>query len=279
MKKSLFLIPWLALLAGCVSTQTSTTLPREVRATGIKLERTLPEDLPGKSSPFPHSQFVLLGTENALGIISPIPFVADLATNAVHDQRAKDFEQRYAAVHPYLTAVEIFRDSPLLARGAGGAVLRPFVFLQDCVDDRYRLAYVFDVTGAGWHGRYFYHLPSTLSRDEAAQPGPATLERLGRELTEGARILRALIERDARGALPETGRVIDVGSYNLVGGRAIGLISPEIVLARDGRLLEETPDHVLVRLTGDPTKTAATGGLFFGVHWFRPDQLHTLKRR
>jgi len=266
-------------LSGCVSIQTSTTVPAVALDRGVQIVRSLPEDLPAKSSPFPHSQFVLLASENFVELLSPIPFVADLATNAIHQSRAEQFEARYGDVHPYRLAVAAFAGSPLVGGEGAPLTLRPFVFLQDCTDGRYRLDLVYDLTGAGWHGRYHYHLPTTYSPTEIDEPDASTVNRLNEELTRGAAILRTLIERDARGQLPASGTTADVGSLHLVGHGTSGLLSPRLILAREGQIVEESPEHLVIRLKGLPSLAASGGGLFFGVHWFAPDQLHTLKRR
>jgi hypothetical protein len=266
-------------LAGCISNQPSTRIPAAALPGGVVLERSLPEKLPKRSSPFPHSQFVLLAGENPLGLASPIPFVAEFATDVLHQSRAEKWEARYRDVHPYLITVETFSGSPLLGRTGAAFTLRPFVFLQDGADDVFRLDLVFDVSGPGWNGRYHYHLPTTLTAEEASQPSPRTLAALNAELRRGASLLRTVIERDARGELADTGRKADLGSLHLVGQGSYGLVPANLILARDAEILEETDGHVLVRIIGDPTQATSAGGLFFGVHWFTPDQLHTLKRR
>jgi hypothetical protein len=50
------------------------------------------------------------------------------------------------------------------------------------------------------------------------------------------------------------------------------------VLARGAELIEEDDNQVLVRIDGDPSQAASAGGLFFGVHRLRKDQLHTFRR-
>jgi hypothetical protein len=265
-------------LTGCVSIQPSTPVPNGA-APRLTLERALPEKLPAKSSPFSHSQFVLLGAENFLGALSPIPFVADMVTAGVHSSRARDFEEKYGDVHPYLVAVAVLKDSPLLARPPGASfVLKPFVFLQQCSDDRYRLAYVFHVEQGDWVGRYMYHLPTTYSPADVADPAPAVLATLKRELQEGAVLLRGLLERDAAGQLPATGAKAKVGSPHLLGVSPMGLIGTSMFAAKDAQVVEETPDHVVVRIPGDLTQAASVGGLFFGVHWLRRDQLETFQK-
>jgi hypothetical protein len=274
------LLPGLCLgLAGCMSPQPSTGIPGAALTQGVQVIRSLPENLPAKASPFPHSQFVLIATENFVEMLSPVPFVADLATDALHHNRAAQFEARYRDVHPYHVAVTALTGSPLIGGAGAELSLRPFVFLQDCTDDRYRLALVFDVTGPGWNGRYLYHCPTTYADDEMARPTPDTIASINRELTRGAALLRGLLERDARGQLPLTGRKAEVGSLHLVGHGSSGLLSPNLVVCRDADIVEEDAVHLVLRMKGDPGLAASAGGLFFGVHWFQPDQLHTLKRK
>jgi hypothetical protein len=266
-------------LGGCVSIRPSTALPKTKRHPVLALERSLPKDLPAKSSPFPHSQFVLIAPENFIGLISPIPFVAELVTKGIHANRAQDFEAKYRDIHPYLIATAVLQDSPLLGQGPARFVLKPFVFLQQCSDDRYRLAYVFQLEKGDWVGRYIVHLPTTYTVTEVTDPTPEVLATLRRELTEGATTLRGLLEREAAGGLPATGVKANVGSPHLAGVRALGLVGTSLILARDTEVIEETADHLLVRIPGDMTLPASSGGLFFGVHWLRRDQLETFQKQ
>jgi hypothetical protein len=55
------------------------------------------------------------------------------------------------------------------------------------------------------------------------------------------------------------------------------MLAPTLVLARAAELIEEDDEQVLVRIDGDPSKPASAGGLFFGVHRLRKDQLHTFR--
>jgi hypothetical protein len=64
----------------------------------------------------------------------------------------------------------------------------------------------------------------------------------------------------------------------LVGGKAAGLVSPTLLVSKDADLLEETADHVVVRMSGDMSKAGTVGGLFFGVHYLQKSQLHTFKK-
>lgn len=280
MKIIIRLIPLLGALAlaGCVTSQQSVPLPDSARRQGLSVVRALPEELPAKSSPFPHSQFVLIASENFAELANPVPFVADIITNEVHRSRAEAFEAKYRDIHPYRIAVASLQGSPLLAAGPAALQLKPFVFIQDCTDDRYRLTLVYDVRGGDWVGRYHYHLPSTYTPAEIDDPNAATQDRIRTELATGAVTLRGLLERDARGQLNAGAIKANVGSLHLVGGRALGLMSPTLVLARKADVVEETPDHIVVRITGNMTAPASGGGLFFGVHWFRPDQLHTFTK-
>jgi hypothetical protein len=69
-----------------------------------------------------------------------------------------------------------------------------------------------------------------------------------------------------------------VGSLHLVGGKAAGLLSPMIVISKAADVIEETTDYVIVRMPGDMSNPGTMGGLFFGVHYLRKDQLHTFKK-
>lgn len=271
---------WMSGLAACsVTPPASTPIRPEVAAQGITLVRALPAELPDKAVAVPHAQFVLVPNENAAGLLMPVPFVAEAITGVMDRNVAEGLESRYASIAPYRIALAAMQGSPLFREAGGALTLKPFVFITECVDDRYRIASVFQLDGGGWTGRYTVHLPTTYPLDAFKQPSAATLTTLQAELTGAAAELRALVERGARGELgPATVRA-EVGSLHLVGGRSAGLLSPTMVLARDAEVIEETPDHVIVRLPGFMGMAGTSGGLFFGVHVLRKDQLHTFKKR
>lgn len=269
----------LSVLASCSITPTaSTPIQPEAAAQGITLVRELPAVLPDKAVAVPHAQFVLVPNESAAGLLVPVPFVAEAIGGVFDHNLAEGLEQRYASIAPYRIAVDAMQGSTLFRAEGGGLTLKPFVFITECVDDRYRIASVFQLEGGAWTGRYTVHLPTTYPLDAFKQPTAATLASLQQELTEAAMQLRLLVERGARGDLGPTGMRAEVGSLHLVGGRASGLLSPTLVRARDAEVIEETDDRVIVRLPGFMGMAGTGGGLFFGVHILRKDQLHTFKK-
>lgn len=266
------------LLSACSTLQPSTPPSASQLQQGITVVRSLPKQLPDKSSPFPHAQFVLLAPENPAELISPVPFVADAVVNHLHSNAAKEFETRYSDIDPYrITLAALQRSAVLNIRQANGLQLQPFVFVQDCIDDRYRLTLVAHLQSADWVGRYSVHLPATYSDAEYAKPSPELLAKLRGELLAGAEKLRDLIEREFNGQLQPSGVRAHIGSLHLVGGRSLGLINPELLVARDVAIIEDSPEHLLVRMPGDMKAPASLGGLFFGVHYFQKVQLHTFK--
>lgn len=272
---------WLALLpawglAACATRDEAAPAGERLRQ-GVALARGLPEQLPDKSSPFPHAQFVLIAAENPVELLNPIPFVADLVTDAVHQSAAAAFEARYASIHPFLQAQAALRGSAVLATRETPYKLQPFVVVQECLDDRYRLALVFHVQGPDWQTRYLAHLPTAHPRGAFKAPTPALLQAVGRELAAGAQGLRGLLERDQRGSLRGSGARAKVGSLHLVGNRALGVISAQRMLA-EAEIVDDSSDALVLRMAGDMTAPASSGGLFFGVHLMRRDQLHTFER-
>ncbi len=245
---------------------------------GVRLERSLPKSLPEKSSHTGHSQYVLIRGESAAGLLSPIPFVADIVMSAAHQKDVEAYETRYGRVDPYRIVAEAMKDSPVLARGPSGVPMQPFAVVQECADDRYRVALVAHLENGDRMGRYFVHLADLYTPDEISQPTPGVLDRMEADLQAAAVSLRRLVERAARGELQPSGVRADVGSLHLVGGKASGLLSPTLVVARKVVIIEEGPDHVLVRIDGDPGQAASVGGLMFGVHHLRKDQLHTFRK-
>lgn len=267
------------LLAACASPPpASIPISPNVASKGLSLSRSLPETLPSKSVPIPNSQIVLIPSESAAGMLMPIPFVSEAIAGAMDRSEAQSFETQFAAITPYKIALAEMEKSPLYKASSTDLVLKPFLFMTDCIDGQYRLALVFHLQGAEWVGRYMYHLPTTYSEAHFKAPSPATLRTLQTEISQGAQTLRGLVERAARGEFEPSKHKADVGSLHLVGGKAAGLISPMIVIAKGADLIEESPDHVIVRMAGEMSNAGTAGGLFFGVHYFRKDQLHTFKK-
>ena len=268
------------LLAGCAVAPPTASVPISVQTAqrGVSLQRSLPQVLPEKSVPIPHSQFVLIPNESAAGLLMPIPFVSGAIGAAIDRHTAETFESSYGQISPYNIALAEMQSSPFF-RAAGGALqLQPFAFLTECVDDKYRVALVFQLQGGGWTGRYMYHLPTAYDVAEFKAPSPQTLAAVRAEMVTGSQVLRQLLERAARGQLESRGVKAELGSLHLVGGKAAGLVSPTLLVSKDADVLEETADHVVVRMPGELANAGTTGGLFFGVHYLRKSQLHTFKK-
>jgi hypothetical protein len=269
------------LLAGCAQTRRSTALAAELGRSGIRLQRSLPTVLPSGAQVLPQEQLVLLPGESAAGMLVPVPFLAEAIGGAMDRSEAATEAAQLASIDPYALAHRAWQGSALLADVAGGAadalVLQPFAFLQACVDDRYRIALVHQLSRGDWVGRYTVHLRSSYASASFHRVTPALLQTLQAEMGDGSATLRGLVERAARGDLRSKNTRVDLGSLHLVGNRAAGLVAPTLVLARGAELIEEDEEQVLVRIDGDPSQPASAGGLFFGVHRLRKDQLHTFR--
>jgi hypothetical protein len=224
---------------------------------------------------------VLLPGESAAGMLVPVPFLAGAIGGAMDRSEAAAEAAQLASIDPYALAQRAWQGSALLADVASGAadalVLQPFAFLQACVDDCYRIALVHQLSRGDWTGRYTVHLRSTYDSASFHPVTPALLQTLQTEMHEGSAVLRDLVERAARGDLRGNSTRVDVGSLHLVGNRAAGLVAPTLLLARGAELIEEDTEEVLVRIDGDPSQPASAGGLLFGVHRLRKDQLHTFR--
>ncbi len=270
----------LSLLAGCALPRPPASVPISAQTAqkGVSLQRSLPQVLPDKAVPVPHSQFVLIPSESAAGLLMPIPFVSGAIGAALDRQSAEAFEKSYGQVSPYNIVLKEMQASPFFRETGGALQLQPFAFMTECVDDKYRLALVFQLQGAGWTGRYMYHLPTAYDIAEFKAPSPQVLAVLRSEMVSGARTLRQLLERAALGRLESRGVKAELGSLHLVGGKAAGLVSPTLLVSRDADVLEEAGDHVVVRMPGDMANAGTAGGLFFGVHYLLKSQLHTYKK-
>lgn len=266
-------------VAGCASTHQSTAVPADVVQQGLVLERSLPKELPDESSPFPDSQFVLITTDNAAGMLVPVPFVAEAVIGALNTHQAGALARKYASVDPYAIVQAAMAGSSLLSPSGHGVVVHPLAYMIDCSDEHYRIALVARMQRGDWTGRYLVHLPTTYGRTALAQGKDDILVPLRAELVQSAATLRSLLEKDARGELTRTLYKADVGSMHLACSTVSAIISPKLMLAFNADVVEEGADYVIVRIAGDYTHSGPTGGLMFGLHYLRKDQLHTFKRR
>jgi hypothetical protein len=223
----------LLLLAGCAAPQLPKSIPisKLEALQGVSLQRSLPEVLPDKATPIPHSQFVLIPGESAAGMLMPIPFVSGAIGAAVDRDTAESFESSYGQISPYNIALAEMRGSPFFKETGAGFQLQPFAFISEGVDDSYRIAMVFQVQGGGWTGRYMYHLPTAYNVAEFRSPSPQLLTKVRTELVTGAKVLRQTMERIARGELESRGVTAELGSLHLVGGKAAGLVSPTLMVS------------------------------------------------
>lgn len=274
------IIPLVAalLLAGCNSMRPNTAPAPQLLHDGVALERSLPAELPAESTPFPGSQMVLVSTDSAAGLLVPVPFVTDVVLSALHQQQARNFGASLKALDPYGSMQQAMAGSPLLSSNGKGQALRPLAYLVDCSDNQYRLAMVARIDTPHWMGRYMAHLPTTLPRAALQDGGAALAGAVQQDMAQAARQLRGMLERDARGELSQVLYRADVGSYNLACSTITGVLSPKLLLARNAEVVEDAADHIIVRVAGDPALSGATGGLLYGMHYLRKDQLHTLHR-
>ncbi len=265
------------LMAGCAQTRQSTALAPGSLGAGIRLQRSLPGVLPGGAQPLPGRQLVLLPAESAAGMLVPVPFLSGAIAGAMDRSEAAAEAEQLAGIDPHELAQKAWQGSALLSDAGEAHLLQAFAFLQACVDDRYRVALVHQLSRGDWMGRYTVHLRTSYDSETFHRVTPALRQTLQAELREGSAVLRGLVERAARGELRGGKRRVDIGSLHLVGHRVGGLVAPTVVVARGAELIEEDDEKVLVRIDGDPSKPASAGGLFYGVHRLRKDQLHTFR--
>lgn len=266
-------------VSACATKQPSTPVPPDLAREGLRIERSLPKELPAESSPVPGSQFVLISTDNAAGMLVPVPFVAEAVVGAINQHEANRLAQKYAALDPYAIVRSAMKDSPMLAGDSAPTVLHPLAYVVNCSDDVSRIALVARVQSASWDGRYLVHLPTTYPHATLLEGKQDALEALRSDLTEGAAVLRSLIERDARGELSRSLYKADVGSMNLACSNLSGVVSARLMQALNTDVVEEGSDYLVVRIAGDAKESGPLGGLMFGLHYLRKDQLHTLRRR
>ena len=266
-------------LTGCSTIPQSTAMPVDVREQGLVLKQALPAILPKESKRLSSSQLVLVPTESAAGMVVPLPFVSELIESGYHSYEASSFAARYASLDVFELVRQAMAGSPVLKAGAGKIPLFPVAYLVHCDDAVYRVALSGRIEDGAWTGRYTVHLPTALPESELGAGAAATIATLKSELNDAATILRQLLERDAGGTLGAAQYRADIGSMHLNCSKVAGLISPSLLPARGAEILEDGPDHLIVRIAGDLSQPGPAGGLMYGVHYLRKDQIHTLNRQ
>ena len=266
-------------VSGCNTMAPSTAMPADVRTQGLVLKHDVPSKLPEGSKRLAGSQLILVPTDSAVGLVVPLPFVADIATNAYHSHEATTLAARYAGIDVFDLVQRAMGSRALIHDGAGKNTLFAVAYLVDCDDAVFRVALSGRVESGPWTGRYTVHLPTALSEHALAAGAPETIAALTSELSDAAVILRSLIERDAADAFRAGLYRADVGSLHLNCGKVAGLVSPKMLLARNAEVLEDGAGHIVVRAAGDLGQSGPSGGLMYGVHYLRRDQVHTFNRK
>lgn len=264
-------------LAGCATKEASTPLPNTIAREGLTIQQSLPADLPDESSRLPGSQFVLISTDNVAGLLMPVPFVAEAVAGALNQHEANALARRYASVDPYAIVSTAMQGSPLLRSGSS-VVLHPLAFLVDCSDARYRVALTARMESGAWKGSYMVHLPTTYKHATLVAGGADAIAPMRTEMAAAAVILRRLIEQDARGELTRPLYTADVGSLHLACSTVSGVLSAKLIRSIHTDVVEEGSDYVVVRMAGKLTDSGPLGGLMFGLHYLRKDQLDTFRR-
>lgn len=267
------------LVCGCQTVSPSTAMPAEVRTQGLVLKHGMPSKLPEGSQRLADSQLVFIPTDSAAGLVVPLPFVADIAANAYHAHEATTLAARYAGVDVFDLVQRTMASSSLMHDGNGKHALFAIAYLVDCDDAVFRVALSGRVESGPWIGRYTVHLPTALSKQALAAGAPPTIATLKGELGDAAVVLRGLIERDAADGFSSGLYRADVGSLHLNCGKVGGLVSPTLLLARGAQVLEDGADHIVLRTAGDLAQSGPSGGLMYGVHYLRKDQVHTFNRK
>ena len=250
----------------------------------FRLSETLPDsqNLPGQSSMIEGTRYVVIQTKGGSLFLGPILGSLNIASKT--KALAERLKGTFISIDPHAIAAGASKAKSVLAPNPGeaGIEIKPFVFLQSCYDEKYRLSLVFHLEEVStkkdkWIGRFTYHLPITLNEEQLSNPSPEMLEAYSREMNEGANRLYELIEKDLQGKLASEDKPLKVGALHLVGSK-MAWQAPEKLSFPNCFLLEEREDAIVFRrqkalLDG----TVLFGGLTFGVHFIKRNLVHTFE--
>lgn len=269
------------LLSSCAAIEHPVRPP--VVSDSVRVMKSFPKNLPKGSSRFEETQLFFVhadqASELAVGLLVPIPFVTDMAVGAHKKGVITKVEKNYHALSAFEIAVDEINNSAHFKLADDGFNLYPIVFIEECMDGVYRLSLAYQLEKDTWMGRYYYHLPTHIPKSEIAEPPQILLDSLTREMHQGAETLIGVMHSDVNREYVSPLSTASVGSLYIVGSRIAGLTNPEILVYKDAEVLEESADALVLRISGQPQAEAKSGGMAFGIHYFRKDQLHTLKRQ
>lgn len=275
------LLSVILIAAGCTSIKQSEAIDISAKQQGITPINALPKELPGGMSRFEDSLFVFVHAEQAsellAGLVVPVPFVTDAVINSVKRSHAMEDQKHYLTIKLFDTVSKGLKPHPNFKASGGEYSLYPFVVMEECIDDVYRLSLVFQVEKNDWMGRYFYHLPTTIPAADIGNPSESEIATFERELKKGTEILLGLLDSALEGKYLQDHPTATIGSLYIVGSKIGGLANPNIFVVKDAQIMQETEDAYIMRLSGMPSAKANSGGLAFGVHYFKKEQLHTFK--
>lgn len=249
---------------------------------GIRLVSQAGEDaLPDGAVVLEGQEWVWLpsvsSAQAAVNMLIPLPFVVDGVMGRVHQGQSQQFGLALSGLSPQAAMHRQLQQRNRLAASGSGLAAHVFCFLQEGADERYRVAFVAQFSEGEQTGRYMVHLPLALTLSElqlAHQTGA-----LQQALDAAAEQMANLFDKAARGELATSVRRVNVGSLNLVSGKSGGMLSPTMVIAKNAQLVEDGPEHVIVRIAGLTSLPEGSGGLFYGVHYLLKSQLHTFEKQ
>lgn len=239
--------------------------------------------LPEQSAMAPGTRYVFIQSEGGSVLLGPV--LGSMNITAQTKAIAEKYKDSLPRIDPFPIAISAMEKAGIQdAKDAASFKVRPFIFIQHCYDEKFRLSLVLHVDGAGenagWVGRYTYHMPTSYAAAEFGSLTPDQIAHYKAELADGAAALADLMQRDLTGKLPATGKRVNFGSLYIIGNKMGGMgiyTMPELRYFPNAQLIEETDRYVTVRLIGDMHGTAIMGGMSFGIHRIDKKLVHTLQ--
>lgn len=181
-------------ISGCVSMQKSTHIPSEkARKAGLVVSEIMPVSIPSDAHVIPDTHFAVVFAENAAKLLMPVPFVADAVEDSVNNSKSEAYREHYLGLNIVELARTALATSSLYSESEDALQIHPVAYVQECIDEKFRISLAIHVESSDWTGRYLYHVPMAVPAADISNPTEQELSQMQSEFKAGVTQLVTLI--------------------------------------------------------------------------------------